>query len=149
MPENTSNRRSNTDEVLAGDPRLQQIKQKYVRLRIERMIASSKGNQVRTVELRAQMDALRVEETKIKTSLVGPRPRVERLNISLSPNALDTIDNLKFALQFTRNVTSTSALIEAALLNLEEYAGGNAQLLLDTVEKHVGAGNTRRRATSK
>lgn len=95
------------------------------------------------------MDALRVEETKIKTSLVGPRPRVERLNISLSPNALDTIDNLKFALQLTRNVTSTSALIEAALLNLEEYAGGNAQLLLDTVEKHVGAGNTRRRATSK
>lgn len=149
MPPNTNRLPADFNQRLLAHPRLREIRDAFFALRAQQIVARTQGDEVRADALTVELAALRAEEIQIKDKELGPQPVVHRLNVSLSPAAVDTIENLKFAVQLTGQSVSTSALIEAALLHLEEHAGSNARLLLETIETHVGAGGARRRSGTK
>jgi len=73
-------------------------------------------------------------------------PRVpSRINVSLSPEAIDAIDHAIYGLKVARVRVSTSALVEAAVLELIQHSKGDPRKIEATIRKHVGDDQLARR----
>ena len=68
-----------------------------------------------------------------------------RLNTYLSPEAMDAIDTAMAGMLLVHAPVSTSALVEALVREGIERCRGDAEMLRQIVEKHVGPQARRRR----